>query len=122
MVAGLEGAWTKLRWHFVLPCAEANISFIFVKRCDFFCFPSVEICTVARLGSLLTVNVLGNLKNDSQIFAQLSNRITNIEFITCQPTIANSMLCAVHLFTFCFKEIPNFIRHFNITILLSNCQ
>ena len=48
----------------------------------------------------ITVYVLamvGHLKNVSPTFAQMPNRITNVEFTTFSPTIADTML-AVRLF------------------------
>jgi hypothetical protein len=36
--------------------------------------------------------MVGHLKNVSPIFAQMPNRITNVEFTTVSPTIANTML------------------------------
>jgi len=44
----------------------------------------------------ITVYVLamvGHLKNVSLTFAQMLNRIINVEFATVSPTIANTMLC-----------------------------
>jgi hypothetical protein len=42
--------------------------------------------------------MVGHLKNVSQTFAQMPNRITNVEFITVSPAIANTML-AVRAFS-----------------------
>ena len=42
--------------------------------------------------------MVGHLKNVSPIFAQMPNRITNVEFTTVSPTIANTMLYAVLIF------------------------
>jgi hypothetical protein len=39
--------------------------------------------------------MVGNLKNGSPTFAKMPNRITNVEFTTVSPTIANTMLPAV---------------------------
>jgi hypothetical protein len=36
--------------------------------------------------------MVGHLENVSPIFVQMPNRITNVEFITVSPTIANTML------------------------------
>lgn len=61
---------------------------------------SVSMC---RLGLQLTVYVLaimGHLKNVSPTFAKMPNGITNVEFITVSPTIANTMLAAALLFIF----------------------
>jgi hypothetical protein len=41
--------------------------------------------------------MVGHLKNVSPIFAQMPSRITNVDFITVSPTIANTML-AVRFF------------------------
>jgi len=44
----------------------------------------------------ITVYVLamvGHLKNVSPTLVQMPNRITNVEFLTVSPTIANTMLC-----------------------------
>ncbi|MDX1941619.1 MAG: hypothetical protein SFU99_13760 [Saprospiraceae bacterium] len=41
--------------------------------------------------------MVGHLKNVSPTFTQMPNRITNVEFTTVSPTIANTMLCAVLL-------------------------
>jgi hypothetical protein len=38
--------------------------------------------------------MVGHLKNVSSTFAQMLNRITNVEFTTVSPTIANTMLSA----------------------------
>jgi len=45
----------------------------------------------------ITVYVLamvGRLKNVSPTFAQMPDRITNVDFTTVSPTIANTMLAA----------------------------
>jgi hypothetical protein len=55
---------------------------------------------VVFLALPLTVYVLamvGHLKNVSPTFAQMPNRITNVEFTTVSPTIANTMLAAAVL-------------------------
>jgi hypothetical protein len=36
--------------------------------------------------------MVGHLKNVSPTFAQMVNRITNVELTTVSPTIANTML------------------------------
>jgi hypothetical protein len=36
--------------------------------------------------------MVGHLKNVSPTFAQMPNRITNVEYTTVSPTIANTML------------------------------
>jgi hypothetical protein len=36
--------------------------------------------------------MVGHLKNVSPTLAQMPNRITNVEFTTVSPTIANTML------------------------------
>jgi len=36
--------------------------------------------------------MVGHLKNVCPTFAQIPNRITNVEFSTVSPTIANTML------------------------------
>lgn len=36
--------------------------------------------------------MVGHLENITPIFAQMSNRITNIEFTAVSPTIVNTML------------------------------
>jgi hypothetical protein len=41
--------------------------------------------------------MVGLLKNVSPTFAQKPNRITNVEFTTVSPTIANAMLALVFL-------------------------
>jgi hypothetical protein len=38
--------------------------------------------------------MVGHLKNISSTFVQMTNRITNVEFTTVSPTIANTMLVA----------------------------
>ncbi len=38
--------------------------------------------------------MVGHLKNVSPTFAQMLNRIINVEFTTVSPTIANMMLVA----------------------------
>jgi len=38
--------------------------------------------------------MVGNLKNVSPISEQMPDRITNVEFTTVSPTIANTMLVA----------------------------
>jgi hypothetical protein len=43
--------------------------------------------------------MVGHLKNVSSTLAQMPNRITNVEFTTVSPTIANTML-AVRCFSF----------------------
>jgi hypothetical protein len=56
---------------------------------------------------LLTIFVLaivGHLKNVSPTFAQMPSRITNVEFITVSPTVANTML-AVRAFVFVVIKI-----------------
>lgn len=39
--------------------------------------------------------MVGHLKNVSSIFAQMPDRITNVEFAIASPTIANTMLAPV---------------------------
>jgi len=47
--------------------------------------------------------MVGHLKNVSPTFAQMPNRITNVEFTTVRPTIANTMLVAgVFVYPFSF--------------------
>jgi len=41
--------------------------------------------------------MVGHLKNVSPTFVQMPNRITNVEFTTVSPTIANTMLCVAFL-------------------------
>jgi hypothetical protein len=41
--------------------------------------------------------MVGYLKNVSPTFAQMPDRITNVEFTTVSPTIANTMLAVVFL-------------------------
>jgi len=41
--------------------------------------------------------MVGHLKNVCPIFAQMPDRITNVEFITVSPTIANTMLAVVFI-------------------------
>jgi len=41
--------------------------------------------------------MVGHLKNVSPIFVHMLNRITNVEFTTVSPTIANTMLGVVPL-------------------------
>jgi hypothetical protein len=58
----------------------------------------VSFCrhTLGANGCVLAM--VGQLKNVSQIFAQMPNRITNVEFATVSPTIANTMLAVVFMF------------------------
>jgi hypothetical protein len=46
--------------------------------------------------------MVGHLKNGSPTFAQVPNRITNVEFIIVSPTIANTMLAVGVLSFKCF--------------------
>lgn len=48
---------------------------------------------IAHNGYVLAM--VGNLKNVSLTIPQMPNRITNVEFTTVSPTIANTMLCSV---------------------------
>jgi len=48
--------------------------------------------TLAAIGYVLAM--VGHLKNVSPTFVQMPNRITNVEFTTVSPTIANTMLPA----------------------------
>jgi len=41
--------------------------------------------------------MVGHLKNVSPTFAQMPDRITNVEFIAVSPTIANTMLAPVFI-------------------------
>lgn len=50
---------------------------------------------IAHNGYVLAM--VGDLKNVRPTFAQMPNRITNVEFTTVSPTIANTMLCPVSL-------------------------
>jgi len=43
-------------------------------------------------GNGYVLAMVGHLKNVSPTFAQMLNRITNVEFTTVSPTIANTML------------------------------
>lgn len=47
--------------------------------------------TLVHNGRVLAM--VGHLKNVNSTFAQMFNRITNVEFTTVSPTIANTMLC-----------------------------
>ena len=42
--------------------------------------------------------MVGNLRNVSPTFAQMPDRITNVEFITVSLTIANTMFVAAAIF------------------------
>jgi hypothetical protein len=48
---------------------------------------SEDFCT-----SVYVLAMVGHLKNVSPTFAQMPDRITNVEFTTVSPTIANTML------------------------------
>jgi len=50
------------------------------------------LCMLTANGYILAM--VGHLKNVSPTFAQMPNRITNVEFTTVSPTIANMMLAA----------------------------
>ena len=50
---------------------------------------------LARLPTVYILAMVGHLKNVSPTFARMPNRITNVEFITVSPTIANTMLAVV---------------------------
>jgi len=52
-------------------------------------------CAWQILSNGYVLAMVGHLKNVSPTFAQMPNRITNVEFTTVSPTIANTMLCAV---------------------------
>jgi hypothetical protein len=41
--------------------------------------------------------MVGHLKNVCSTFAEMPNRISNVEFTTVSPTIANTMLAVVPL-------------------------
>jgi carbamoylphosphate synthase large subunit len=62
--------------------------------------------TAAQMALQATFYVLamvGHLKNGSPTFAQVPNRITNVEFIIVSPTIANTMLAVGVLSFKCFN-------------------
>ena len=73
--------------------------------------------------------MVGHLKNVSPIFAQITNRSTNIEFTTVIPTIANTMLCVRLLFSkvsipptyVCYKPAL-FLSSSNLTSFLIRFQ
>jgi len=44
--------------------------------------------------------MVGHLRNISPTFAQMLDRITNVEFTTVSPTIANTMLAVVFILSF----------------------
>jgi len=46
----------------------------------------------------IVLAMVGHLENVSTTFAQMPDRITNVEFTTVSPTIANTMLCVRFLF------------------------
>ena len=81
-----------------------------VKMVYFLLLQSVRLSMHGRLlGLLITFYVLamvGHLKNVSPTFAQMPDRITNVEFTTVSPTIANTMLAAVffHSYLFFFRN------------------
>ena len=61
--------------------------------------------------------MVGHLKNVSSIFAQMPNRITNVEFTTVSPTIANTMLATVHFFVSFFSVISCLCNSQNKVVL-----
>jgi hypothetical protein len=63
------------------------------------------ICLQATVYVLAMV---GCLKNVRPTFAQMPNRITNVEFTTVSPTIANTMLC-VRFFTLIIFQLTHCI-------------
>jgi len=57
------------------------------------------VCVIFCLvGNGYVLAMVGHLKNVSSTFAQMPIRITNVEFTTVSPTIANTMLAEVILF------------------------
>ena len=59
-----------------------------------FCNTLIFVTALAALHTTVYVlAMVGNLENVSPTFAQMLNRITNVEFTTVSPTIANTMLC-----------------------------
>ena len=57
-----------------------------IRRSDVVPNGATSVCVLA---------MVGHLKNVSPTFAQMPDRITNVEFTTVSPTIANTMLVAV---------------------------
>ncbi|WP_255037888.1 hypothetical protein [Lacihabitans soyangensis] len=49
----------------------------------------IRLFSIATNGYVLAM--VGHLKNVSPTFAQMPNRITNVDFTTVCPTIANTM-------------------------------
>lgn len=65
-----------------------------------------QITVSVSVSLQVTVYVLamvGHLKNVSTTFAQMPDRIPNVEFTTVSPTIANTMLA--------IRRSPFFISH-----------
>jgi hypothetical protein len=58
-----------------------------------------------------------HLKNVCPIFAQMPNRITNVEFTTVSPTIANTMFTTIKL-----RKMRNFTPLFNLSKLQTMLQ
>jgi hypothetical protein len=56
------------------------------------------VILVLCLNNGYVLAMVGHLKNVSPTFAQMPNRITNVEFTTVSPTIANTMLVAAITF------------------------
>jgi hypothetical protein len=47
--------------------------------------------------TVFVLAMVGHLENVSPTFEQMPNRITNVEFTTVSPTIANTMLAVVFI-------------------------
>lgn len=65
-----------------------------IKMKDFF-FTVINFCLRTTYYAGVMV---GHLRNVGLTFAQMPDRISNVEFITVSLTIANTMLCAVIFF------------------------
>ena len=58
--------------------------------------------------------MVGHLKNVSPTFVQMPNSITNVEFTTVSPTIANTMLAAYQILFCLFVVTDDMVSHLNI--------
>jgi hypothetical protein len=70
----------------------AYFFFVFMQQ-KYLCHSVVCFVFFTMNGNGRVLAMVGHLKNVNSTFAQMFNRITNVEFTTVSPTIANTMLC-----------------------------
>jgi hypothetical protein len=77
-----------------------------------------ELSSYALHITVYVLAMVGHLENVSSKFVQMANRITNVEFTTVSPTIANTML-AVRAYFFILFPIFCTLLIFQVYLIIS---